>query len=269
MKEIREVEKFLKSEFNEKIGIAIILGSGLSNLTMDLEIIKEIDFEKIPHFTKSNIIGHDSKIILAKYKEKIILALKGRFHFYEGYDISKVVLPVRVFALLGIKNLIVTNACGGISDYLNPGDIMLIEDQISMFCPSPLRGENINELGTRFPDMTEAYNKDLLEKTLDIASKNNILLKKGIYAFFQGPMYETPAEIRAYKNLGADAIGMSTVPEVIAANHANIKVLGISLITNKAAGLGGKLSHNEVLEIAQASENKLKELVKLIIEKVF
>ncbi|KAF5275453.1 hypothetical protein FQR65_LT16671 [Abscondita terminalis] len=262
MKNIKDVADFLKSEFKEKIDIAIVLGSGLSNLTEELEILKEIEFDKIPHFTKSNIVGHQSKVVFAKYKGKNIVALKGRFHFYEGYEMEKILLPVRAFALMGIKNLIVTNACGGISDFLNPGDIMLIKDHLSLFAPSPLKGKNLDELGTRFPDMSECYNANIRQKAKEIAKQLNIELKEGVYGFFQGPMYETPAEINAYKILGANSVGMSTVPEVIAAVHAGMKVMGISLITNKAAGLGDKLDHKEVLDIAKVSEEKLKKLVK-------
>ncbi|AOG60837.1 purine-nucleoside phosphorylase [Spiroplasma helicoides] len=268
MNKINETVKYLKSQFDQNIDLAIVLGSGLSNLVDDLEVLKEISYNDIPNFKVSDVIGHDSKIIFAKYKEKTILIFKGRFHYYEGYEMDEVVFPIRIIASLKVKKLILTNACGGIGDFLNPGDLMLIKDQIGMFCPSPLRGKNYEEFGTRFPDMTELYNLELQSIAKSSAKEVNINLKEGIYAYFKGPMYETPAEIRAYKILGADAIGMSTVPEAIVAHHAGIKVLAIGLITNKAAGLGGKLSHSEVIETANKSEENFKKLIIKIISKI-
>ncbi|AKU80099.1 purine-nucleoside phosphorylase [Spiroplasma turonicum] len=269
MKRIEEITNYIKTQFNKSIDMAIILGSGLSSIVNDINIIKEISYKDIPYFIESEVVGHDSKMIFAEVMDKNILIFKGRFHYYEGYDISDVVLPIRVIANLKIKNLILTNACGGISDFLNPGDLMIIKDHIGLFCPSPLRGKNYDQFGTRFPDMTNVYNNDLIDTTKQIAKKLNIEVKEGTYAYFHGPMYETPAEINSYKFLGADAIGMSTVPEAIVAHHAGINILGISLITNKAAGLGGKLSHQEVLETAKLSENKFKELLLNVITKHF
>lgn len=269
MDKVKEVVSFLEKEITQKIDIAIVLGSGLSNLIDKMEIVKEIGFDKIPHFKASKVVGHESKMVIGKLEGKNILALKGRFHYYEGYDINQVVLPIRAFAFLGIKNLILTNACGGISTNLNPGDLMLISDHLGMFCPNPLRGENFENLGPRFPDMTNVYNKDIRDKVKKVATKNKIELKEGVYAYWFGPSYETPAEIRAYKALGSDAVGMSTVPEAMVANHAGMNVLGISLITNKAAGLGGSLSHNEVIETAKIAEEKNIKLINAIIKEVF
>ena len=177
--------------------------------------------------------------------------MKGRFHYYEGWDISQVVFHIRVFKLLGISNLIVTNAAGGVNTSFTPGDLMLITDHISLFAPSPLRGPNQDEFGPRFPDMCNIYDPDTIALAREVADKKGTILKEGVYAFTQGPMFETPAEIRALRMLGADAVGMSTVPEVITARHCGMKILGISCITNMAAGvLGLKLNHEEVMDTA-------------------
>lgn len=193
--------------------------------------------------------------------------MKGRFHYYEGHDMDVVTLPVRVFAKLGIQYLFVTNACGGIREDLNPGQITLISDHIGFMAPSALRGPNLDEFGPRFKDMTEVYSKDLQAIAKKAADKVNVNIKEGVYCFFKGPMFETPAEIRALKVLGADAVGMSTIPEAIVARHCNMKTLGISLITNKAAGLSSQeLSHDEVIEIAEKSEKNFATLIKGIIK---
>ncbi|WRK56047.1 purine-nucleoside phosphorylase [Coprobacillaceae bacterium CR2/5/TPMF4] len=189
---------------------------------------------------------------------KTVIAMKGRFHYYEGNDMQIVTLPIRVFKRLGIENLILTNACGGIREDLNPGQLMLIKDHISLFMNSPLRGPNLDEFGPRFLICVKPYNEEIGELAHKVADENDIILKDGVYAYCQGPMYETPAEIRALKVLGADAVGMSTIPEAIVARHCNMKTLGISLITNKAAGLSSQeLSHDEVIEIAEKSEKTL------------
>ena len=215
----------------------------------------------------SNLIGHAGKLIIGTLENKTVIAMKGRFHYYEGNDMDIVTLPIRVFKRLGIDNLILTNACGGIREDLNPGQIMLIKDHIGLFAPSPLRGPNLDEFGPRFKDMSEVYNRKLGKLAHQVADNNNISLKDGVYAFFKGPMYETPAEILAYRALGADAVGMSTVPEAIVARHCDMKTLGISLITNKAAGLSNQeLNHQEVVEAANKAEKDLVTLVKGIIK---
>ncbi|AGM26303.1 purine-nucleoside phosphorylase [Spiroplasma syrphidicola EA-1] len=269
MEKVNQASKYLAKEISEPIDIAIILGSGLANLVNDMTVIKEIPFTNIPHFTASTVVGHESKLVYGTLLGKRVLALKGRFHYYEGHDIDQVVLPIRVLAKLKVKNLILTNACGGISDHLLPGTLMLIRDQISLFCPSPLRGANYDEFGPRFPDMTNIYHPELLAKAQEVATKLTIAVQTGVYGYFPGPMYETPAEIRAYELLGCDAVGMSTVPEAIVAKHAGMNILGLSLITNKAAGLGGNLSHDEVLMIAQQAETRTITFLKEIIKTVF
>lgn len=265
---INEAFDYIYSKYNQPIDMAIILGSGLGPLANEIENPIVIDYQDIPHFPVSTLSGHDGKLIIGQLGNKTVLAMKGRFHYYEGHDMDIVTLPIRVFKKLGIQKLILTNACGGIRDDLNPGQIMAISDHIGLFAPSPLRGPNLDEFGPRFKDMTEVYSKNAIKIAHDVASENNIDLKDGVYAFFKGPMYETPAEIRAYRALGADTVGMSTVPEAIVARHSGMETLGLSLITNKAAGLSNnELNHTEVVETANKAEKDLVLLVKGVIEK--
>ena len=264
---INEAYEYIHSRYDGKIDIAIILGSGLGPLADEIENPIIIDYQDIPHFPVSTIPGHEGKLYIGTIANKTVCAMKGRFHYYEGNDMDIVTLPIRVFKRLGIDNLILTNACGGIREDLNPGQIMLIKDHIGLFAPSPLRGPNLDEFGPRFKDMSEVYNRKLGKLAHQVADDNNISLKDGVYAFFKGPMYETPAEILAYRALGADAVGMSTVPEAIVARHCDMKTLGISLITNKAAGLSNQeLNHQEVVEAANKAEKDLVTLVKGIIK---
>lgn len=265
---IRETVDYIRGKIDGKPQIGIILGSGLGSLVDVLEQSVEIDYKDIPGFPEATAPGHAGKLIYGLLGGKRVLAMKGRFHYYEGYDISQVVFHIRVFKLLGIDDLLVTNAAGGVNTGFKPGDLMLITDHISLFAPSPLRGRNLDEFGTRFPDMCGVYSSDLIETAKKAAGKEGLILKEGIYAFAQGPMYETPAEIRAFRVLGADAVGMSTVPEVITARHSGMKVLGISCITNMAAGiLNQPLNHKEVLEIGKQVEKKFSALVTEIVSK--
>lgn len=242
---------YIKSRISGKPQIGIILGSGLGPLVNVLEQPAEIDYSEIPGFPRTTVEGHAGKLVYGKLGGKQVLVMKGRFHLYEGYDISQVVFHIRVFSLLGITNLLVTNAAGGVNTDFIAGDLMLITDHISFFAPSPLRGSNLNEFGVRFPDMCNAYDGNLVSIAEAAAKEEGIGLKKGVYAFAQGPMFETPAEVRAFRILGADAVGMSTVPEVIVARHCDMKVMGISCITNMAAGvIDETLNHKEVMETA-------------------
>ncbi|HHV99266.1 MAG TPA: purine-nucleoside phosphorylase [Clostridiaceae bacterium] len=264
---IKEAASYIKSKLNNKPQVAIILGSGLGPFADQIENAVVIDYKDIPGFPVSTVEGHAGKLVCGTISGKNVLAMKGRFHYYEGYEISQVVFHIRVFKMLGINDILVTNAAGGINTEFTPGDLMLITDHISFFAPSPLRGANIDEFGPRFPDMCEAYSKKLISIAENVAWKLNINIKKGVYAFAQGPMFETPAEIRALRILGADAVGMSTVPEVITARHAGMRVLGISCITNMAAGiLDQPLNHEEVMITAKNVENNFSTLVKSIIE---
>lgn len=247
--------------------IAIILGSGLGPLADEIENAKEISYSDIPNFPAPTIPGHEGKLITGTIEGKNVIAMKGRFHYYEGHEMDIVTLPVRVFSKLGIKNLIVTNAAGGIRDSFQPGTIMIINDQISLFCPSPLRGPNLDEFGPRFKDMTEVYAKDLISLANNSAKKTGVAVENGVYSYFRGPQFESPSEIRAIRTLGGDATGMSTVPEAIVARHCGMSTLGISLITNKAAGLSSNLlNHIEVMETAASSEKNMLLLVKQIIK---
>lgn len=259
--------EFIKAKIKYTPDIAIILGSGLGPLVCEIEDAVEIDYRDIPNFPLTTVEGHAGKLVAGKLGGKSVIAMKGRFHYYEGYDVSEVVFPVRVFKLMGINNLLVTNAAGGINQSFKSGALMLIKDHLSFFAPSALRGKNINEFGTRFPDMSEAYTKSLIEMARKAAAEEGIDVKEGIYAFSQGPMYESPAEIKALRVLGADAVGMSTVPEVITARHAGMKVLGISCITNMAAGiLDQPLNHEEVMQTAKRVEKSFTGLVSKLVK---
>lgn len=208
---INEAYKYIFEQYSQPIDIAIILGSGLGPLADEIENPIVIDYQDIPFFPKSTIPGHEGKLYIGKIAGKTVCAMKGRFHYYEGHDMDIVTLPIRVFAKLGIQYLFVTNACGGIREDLNPGQITLITDHIGFMAPSALRGPNLDEFGPRFKDMTEVYSKDLRQIAKNAAEKTNVNLKEGVYCFFKGPMFETPAEIRALKVIGADMVGMSTV----------------------------------------------------------
>lgn len=266
LSEIKEAGEYIKKKIGKTPQIAVVLGSGLGALVNEIEEPLVLDYGDIPGFPVTTVEGHDGKMIFGKIGDKYILAMKGRFHYYEGYDVSKVVFAIRVFKYMGINNLIVTNAAGGINKDFNPGDLMIIKDHISFFAPSALRGANIDEFGVRFPDMSKAYNPELIQLCKDAALKEGINVREGVYIFAKGPMYETPAEIRAMSILGADAVGMSTVPEVTVANHAGMNILGISCITNMAAGiLDEPLSHEGVMEIAKIAEKNFVALVKRVI----
>ncbi len=246
----------------------IILGSGLGKIADEINGIKS-PYSEIPGFKSSTIEGHTGNLVIGEFCSKNIVTMQGRLHFYEGHSLADVVYPVRIMKLLGVKNLIVTNAAGGINKEFSPGDLMIIEDHINLTGKNPLIGENIAEFGSRFPDMSDAYNKNFITTAQNSARELGIILRRGVYAWVTGPCYETPAEIRMLRTLGADAVGMSTVPEVITARHAGINVLGISCITNMATGiLDQPLSHREVIETATRVEQKFTGLVKKIVEKI-
>lgn len=267
LKKIDETVSFLKSKIDDVPEIAIILGSGLGRLADLIENAVVIPYADIPNFPETTVVGHEGKLIYGLVKNRRIIAMKGRFHYYEGNEMDIVVYPIRVFKRLGIENIIVTNAAGGINTSFKPGDLMLITDHISLFCENPLRGENIDDLGPRFPDMTAAYDRNLRSLALESANRLGIDLKMGIYSYCKGPSYESPAEIKALRGMGADAVGMSTVPETIVARHMGMRVLGISCITNMAAGiLDRPLDHAEVMETGKQAEKKFSELVTDIIE---
>lgn len=259
---LQKTVSWLRPQIPEDTKIGIILGTGLGDLASNITDKKEIPYEKIPNFPVSTVAGHHGNLIVGKLGGKPVLAMQGRFHFYEGYNMKQVTYPVRVMQLLGIKYLFISNAAGGMNNAFEVGDIMLIEDHINLFPEHPLRGKNEEELGTRFPDMSDTYDKKLRETVSAIAEKNRIKLQYGIYVGTQGPTFETPAEYHYFNIIGGDAVGMSTVPEVIVARHGGIKVLGFSVITDLAVyGKIVEVSHEEVQKAAQKAQPKLAFLI--------
>ena len=256
-----------KTKFRPEIGI--ILGTGLGGLVDEIDIRHAISYHDIPNFPVSTVEGHSGKLIFGELGGKNVIALQGRFHFYEGYSMNEVVFPVRVMKFLGIEKLIVSNACGGVNPSFEIGDIMLISDHINLFPTNPLIGPNIDELGPRFPDMSEAYSKKLIALAEKVAAKNQIKLVKGVYAGLTGPTLETPAEYFYTRAIGADAVGMSTVPEVIAARHMSIPCFGFSVITD--LGVPGKIvevTHQEVQQVAAKAEKKLTVIIKQMLASI-
>ena len=255
---VKESAQFIESRTALRPTIGIILGSGLGSLVDMMEERTVIPYKEIPNFPQSHVEGHAGNLVIGRIGQEIIAAMQGRFHYYEGFTMKEVTYPIYVMKILGIENLIVTNACGGINRDFAPGDLMLLTDYINMLGNNSLIRENDERFGVRFPDMSEAYSRELMQKAERTAERLGLSYQKGVYAIFSGPCYETAAEIRAYERLGADAIGMSTVPETIAADYLGMKVLGIACITNMATGIAKtKHSHEEVMRIANESSEKL------------
>lgn len=249
--------------------IGLILGSGLGILAEEIEEAVTLPYEEIPHFPVSTVEGHAGRLVLGRLEGKAVVAMQGRFHLYEGYPLEAVTFPIRVMKQLGVEIAVITNAAGGINESFRPGDLMLIRDHINFMFRNPLVGPNDPELGDRFPDMSEAYDADLRRMTRRVAEELGIDLKEGVYVAMLGPSYETPAEIRMLRTVGGDAVGMSTVPEVIVARHAGIRVLGLSCISNMAAGiLPQPLSHEEVMETAERVKETFLRLVKGILREL-
>ena len=242
--------------------VAIVLGSGLGDYGKEIRVEAELSYAEIEGFPVSTVPGHAGKFIFGFVGETKVVCMQGRVHYYEGYPISDVVLPARLMKMLGAKILVLTNASGGITPSCAAGDFMMLTDHISLFAPNPLVGPNIEELGTRFPDMTSVYDGELQEILAQTAKENGIELKKGIYAQLTGPSFESPAEIRLLHQLGADAVGMSTVVEAIAANHMGMRICGISCVCNLAAGISpNPLTHEEVQEAARIAAPQFKQLL--------
>mgnify|MGYP002542121221 FL=1 len=266
LEKIKETASYLREKMHTSPETAIILGTGLGSLANEITEKYEIKYEDIPNFPVSTVEGHSGKLIFGKLGNKDIMAMQGRFHFYEGYDMKEVTFPVRVMKELGIKTLFVSNASGGTNPNFAIGDLMIITDHINFFPEHPLRGKNL--YGDRFPDMSEAYSKELIAKALEIAKEKGIKVQQGVYLGTQGPTFETPAEYKMFRIWGADAVGMSTVPEVIVANHAKIKVFGISVITD--IGVEGKIvevSHEEVQKAADAAQPKMTAIMREMINR--
>ena len=269
MSHLNESAEYVRSQIPGIPKIAIVLGSGLGPLAELIENPKIISYDKIPHFAKSTVEGHAGELIYGKLKGKKVICMKGRFHYYEGYPFDVVTYPIRLFKTMGINTLILTNAAGGVNEGFVPGDLMIITDHVNFMGSNPLIGPNIEELGTRFPDLSEAYSKRLIKIAQKAGNDLAIKLQKGVYGACTGPSYETPAEVRMLRTCGADAVGMSTVPETIIANHMGMEVLAISCITNAAAGVSDeKLSHDEVTEVATLVKNTFTSLIAYIVENI-
>lgn len=260
---------FILNNSKYKPEVALILGSGLGALADLIENPEYYPYESIPNFPTSTVEGHAGRLVIGMFNGKCVVAMQGRFHYYEGYTYDKVTFPIRVLKLLGVTKLIVTNAAGAVNENFVPGDLMAITDHINFSGNNPLIGKNIDEFGPRFPDMSNGYNKEFINLALNVSKSLNIDLKTGVYAMTSGPSYETPAEIKMIRILGGDAVGMSTAPEVIVANHCGLKVLGISCMTNMAAGiLDQPLSHQEVMETSEKAKTKFTTLMKEIISQI-
>lgn len=249
--------------------VAVVLGSGLGGVADAVQDGVEIPYSEIPHFVNSTVEGHAGKLIIGSCGGVDVVLMKGRVHFYEGYSMEEVTLPVRVFNLMGIRSLILTNAAGGTAPHLSPGSLMAITDHINMMGEGPLRGPNDGRFGPRFPDMTAVYTPTYVEAAHEIAREIGVVLFEGVYMALRGPTYETPAEIRMMRKLGADAVGMSTVPEATVARHCGMKVLAISCITNVAAGLApAEIDHSEVMAVGERAGKQLAELIVRVIPRI-
>jgi purine-nucleoside phosphorylase len=267
---IKETSAYLKEQIEQEYHYGIILGSGLGNLTRDIEVHKEIPYHEIPNFPVATVLGHKGSLIFGSLGGKNIVALNGRFHYYEGYTMSEVTFPVRVMKFLGVETLIVSNASGGMNADFAVGDLMIITDHIYLQPEHPLRGKNWDELGPRFPNMNDAYNPELVRKGLQIALDHNITCHTGVYAGLQGPTFETPAEYKMLHILGADAVGMSTTPEVVVARHMSMNVFAISVISDMGypPEKADHVSHEFVLKKAGEAEPKMRKIVTELLRQI-
>lgn len=260
--------RFIRERINADVDVAVVLGSGLGAFAETLEEAAIIPYEEIPDFARSTVEGHSGRLVVGKLPAAGInvAVMQGRFHYYEGYSLDEVTLPIRAFGAMNVKKLVLTNAAGGVNENLKAGDLMLISDHINLMMKSPLRGQHDNRLGERFPDMSEVYSREYRRMAKEEAGGGGINLAEGVYMSLQGPNYETPAEIRMMRMLGADAVGMSTVPEAIVASQMGMKTLGISLITNAAAGIeDAPINHAEVMEMGHRVSKQFCELLTKII----
>ena len=269
LEQIKETAAYIKGKITIEPEIGIILGTGLGGLVKEITIKHTIPYEEIPNFPVSTVEGHSGKLIFGELGGKQVVAMQGRFHYYEGYTLQQVTFPVRVMKFLGIQKLFVSNASGGVNPNFEIGDLMIINDHINLFPSNPLIGKNMAELGPRFPDMSDAYNKDFIDKAKAIAIANGIKTQEGVYAGLTGPTFETPAEYKYVFNIGADAVGMSTVPEVIVARHMSIPCFAMSIITD--LGVPGKIvqvTHEEVQHVAALAEKKMTLIMKELIKQL-
>ena len=263
LKKIEETACYLKAKMPFMPKVGIVLGTGLGELAKEIKIETEFSYTDIPNFPISTVEGHSGKLIIGYLGEVQVLAMQGRFHYYEGYSMQEVTFPIRVMKALGVETLLLSNAAGGMNPEFEIGELMIINDHINTFPEHPLRGKNYNELGTRFPDMSKAYDPELIAKAKEIAAKHNIRVKEGVYLGTQGPTFETPAEYKYFRVIGGDAVGMSTVPEVIVARHCGIEVFAMSVITDLGVeGIVEKCSHEDVQRAAEEAQPKMTEIMK-------
>jgi purine-nucleoside phosphorylase len=268
LEKIRNTASFIRDKIDHSPEIGIILGTGLGGVVKDIEIQHQLEYEKIPNFPVSTVDGHHGKLIFGRLGGKNIVAMQGRFHYYEGYDMQEVTFPVRVMKMLGIKTLIVSNASGGVNPDFEVGDIMLMNDHINLL-PNPLIGKNIDELGNRIVDMSEPYDPEMIRKAEEIAMENNIKIQKGCYVATSGPTLETPKEYQYFRIIGGDAVGMSTVPEVIAARHMDLPCFAVSVITDLGVpGKIEKISHDDVQRAAEKVKPKLTFLIEQLVASI-
>jgi purine-nucleoside phosphorylase len=265
----QETAAFIRSRYGKPLQAAVVLGSGLGAFAEEVENAVRLPYEEVPNFQRSTVVGHAGQLVLGEVNGVSVAVQQGRFHYYEGYDISQVIFPMRVFWALGIKSVLLTNAAGSINTSFKPGSLMLLRDHINLMGINPLRGINDERFGPRFPDMTEIYDRQFLESAITEANAMELKLRRGVYAALSGPTYETPTEVHMLRNCGADAVGMSTAPEAVAARHMGMKVLAISCITNFAAGIMDQnVDHNEVLETGQRVAGPFKELLRRVLPKI-
>ncbi|NGQ94656.1 purine-nucleoside phosphorylase [Brevibacillus sp. SYP-B805] len=265
----QQAKETIEAKLTEKPTIGLVLGSGLGVLAEEIENPVIIPYQEIPGFSRSTVVGHKGQLVIGRLEGKQVVAMQGRFHYYEGHDLDAVTFPIRVMKLIGVETVIITNAAGGINESYRPGDLMLIADHLNMTFRNPLIGPNDERFGPRFPDMSEAYSRKLRALAKSVAEELGIALREGVYVGLLGPSYETPAEIRMFRYLGGDAVGMSTVPEVIVARHMGLNVLGISCISNMAAGiLDQPLSHEEVMETTEKVKTTFLSLIHGIIARM-
>lgn len=266
LRQLEETVDFLNTQYSGKPTVGIVLGSGLGNFIDEMEVEKEVAYVDIPHFPVSTVEGHKGKLVFGKLNGKTVVAMAGRFHFYEGYTAQDVVFPIRVMKTIGVETLLLSNAAGGVNAGFKVGDIMIIKDHVSFFTPNPLIGKNVEELGPRFPDMSEPYKKELIKKAKTIAVKNNFDIKEGVYVAVTGPTFETRAEYKLIKIIGGDVVGMSTVQESIVANHMGMQVFAISVITDLGIRKEDNIiTHEEVLQAAKEAEPKMALLFKELV----
>lgn len=269
MSALRETTEFIRSRTNKKPEIAMILGSGLGDYALQLKDADIIPYEEIPNFPRPTVSGHSGKLFIGEISGKCVAVMQGRNHYYEGYDTQTITFPVRVFKMLGVHSLVLTNACGAVSKHFAPGDLMVIENHIANFCPAPLRGAHLEELGPRFTDMSRPYAPEYIELAKKCAENLGIKVQQGVYGYWPGPTYETAAEVRAYHVLGADVVGMSTVAEDMVAVNCGMKVLGISCITNMTCiHTTGVTSHDDVINVIAKVSGNLIQLLNKIVEEM-